>query len=158
MFRVTVNDEHVSEIESADFAEWDFLDLGNGSYSILLNNKSYNAELVELNREEKTVSLQINGRKYVVNVQTKMDLLLEKLGMSDLASNKMKDVKAPMPGLVLDIRVEAGQAVVKGDPLMVLEAMKMENVIKADGEGVVGSIDVTKGDAVEKGASLIKFS
>lgn len=158
MFRVKVNEDYVQDFESATFQDWDFLDLGNGSFNILFENKSYNAELVEINREEKTLTLQINGRKYVVSVQTKMDLLLDKLGMSDMASSKIKDLKAPMPGLVLDIRVEVGQAVQKGDPLMVLEAMKMENVIKADGEGVVGSVEVSKGDAVDKGALLIKFA
>ena len=63
-----------------------------------------------------------------------------------------------MPGLVLELNVEAGQTIAKGDPLLILEAMKMENVIKSAGEGVVEEILVKKGAAVEKGALLIKLA
>lgn len=56
----------------------------------------------------------------------------------------MDNVKAPMPGLVLDILVEAGQSVNKGDNLLILEAMKMENIIKASGNGVVKNININK--------------
>ena len=82
---------------------------------------------------------------------------LDKMGMSAGADEKMDSVKAPMPGLVLDILVEAGQAVNKGDNLLILEAMKMENIIKASGNGVVKSININKKDAVEKNQLLIEM-
>ena len=69
----------------------------------------------------------------------------------------MDNVKAPMPGLVLDILVEAGQSVNKGDNLLILEAMKMENIIKASGNGVVKNININKKDAVEKNQLLIEM-
>jgi biotin carboxyl carrier protein len=69
----------------------------------------------------------------------------------------MNTVKAPMPGLVLNIVVEPGQTVEKGDPMIILEAMKMENVIKAAGEGRVKAIKVQKGMAVDKGQLLIEL-
>ncbi|MCL4145650.1 UNVERIFIED_CONTAM: hypothetical protein GTU68_019273 [Idotea baltica] len=62
-----------------------------------------------------------------------------------------------MPGLILDILVEVGQTIQKGDQLMILEAMKMENVLKAPGEGSISSIEVSQGDSVEKNQVLIKF-
>jgi biotin carboxyl carrier protein len=62
-----------------------------------------------------------------------------------------------MPGMVLSVSVAEGQQVQKGDPLLVLEAMKMENVIKSPGEGTVKSIAVKAGAAVEKNALLIRF-
>jgi biotin carboxyl carrier protein len=62
-----------------------------------------------------------------------------------------------MPGLVLNILVSPGQAVQKGDPLIILEAMKMENVIKAAGEGHIKAINVLKGAAVEKGQLLLEL-
>ena len=62
-----------------------------------------------------------------------------------------------MPGLVLDIRVVEGDAVKKGDPILVLEAMKMENIIKSPTDGIVKKINVKKGVAVEKSQVLIHF-
>jgi len=86
-----------------------------------------------------------------------MDLLLEKMGIANLETVQVNDLKAPMPGLILDILVTPGQTVKKGDQLLILEAMKMENVLKAPGDGVVASIEVEKGKSVEKGQILINF-
>jgi pyruvate carboxylase subunit B len=66
-------------------------------------------------------------------------------------------MKAPMPGLVVRVQVEAGEQVSKGAPLIVLEAMKMENELKAAAAGVVKSIRVAPGEAVEKGQVLLEF-
>ena len=63
-------------------------------------------------------------------------------------------VKAPMPGTILDVKVQNGQAVKKGDVLVVLEAMKMENEIMAPCDGTVGSVSVRKGDSVETQALI----
>jgi biotin carboxyl carrier protein len=67
-------------------------------------------------------------------------------------------VEAPMPGTILKVVVEVGQKVKKNEPLCVLEAMKMENEIVAADEGVVASINVAKGDAVETGQLLISMN
>ena len=72
-------------------------------------------------------------------------------------TQKVTDVKAPMPGLVLGVSVEIGQEVQKGDGLLILEAMKMENVIKSVGEGIVKAIHIEQGKAVEKGQLLIEM-
>ena len=88
----------------------------------------------------------------------RFDLLLERLGMSNAAVAKVNELKAPMPGLIVDIRVQPGQAVLKGDPLLVLEAMKMENILKAPADGTVSSIKVTLRDNVQKGQVLVQFA
>ena len=62
-----------------------------------------------------------------------------------------------MPGVVVDIVVGVGDSVVKDDPLVVLEAMKMENMLKSPSDGVVKSINIKKGDTVEKNRILINF-
>lgn len=125
-------------------------------YLMMLNNKAI--PVVVSNVEgAKTFQFEIEGEKYNINLKDKYDLLLKSLGMDQLMTAKVEDIKAPMPGLVLDIKVEVGQEVKKGDALMVLEAMKMENMIKAPADGVVKSIEVEPQQAVEKNTVLIAF-
>ena len=77
--------------------------------------------------------------------------------MDNLLVTKVSDLKAPMPGLVLSIDVEVGKEVKKGDALLILEAMKMENVIKSPTDGVIKSIAVKTSQAVEKNQLLLNF-
>ena len=137
---------------------WDLAALGDGRYHILYEGRSYNAELVEADYAAKTLVLQINGRRLELQAKDRFDLLLEKMGMSAAATIKVNELKAPMPGLIVDIRVQPGQIVQKGDPLLVLEAMKMENILKAPADGTVGSIRVTLRDNVQKGQVLVQFA
>jgi biotin carboxyl carrier protein len=79
------------------------------------------------------------------------------MGMDAVAAGAVSDVKAPMPGLVLKIMVEPGQPISKGDALVILEAMKMENILKAPSDGIVKKILVTKGDKVEKNQIMVNM-
>ncbi len=130
---------------------------GVKTFHVLSNNKGYNIEVIEANYEEKALTLLVNGNKYPLTVKDGFDLLLEKLGMSAMNDQIINEIKAPMPGLVLDVKVDVGDTVEKGGSILVLEAMKMENVLKSPAEGVVKSIHINKGDAVEKNHLLITF-
>ncbi|QDK79681.1 biotin/lipoyl-binding protein [Spirosoma sp. KCTC 42546] len=136
---------------------WDLVKLSAQTFHILHQNRSYTAEVLELNAADKTVSLKINGHIYHVQLKDRFDLLLEKMGMSTLASTKINELKAPMPGLIVGISVQPGDVVNKGDSLLILEAMKMENMLKAPGEATIKTIRVGKGDRVEKGQVLVEF-
>lgn len=137
--------------------DWDIINLGNDRFHIIYQSISYQAELIEYNLEEKSFLFYINGQKQQVIVKDKFDLLLEKMGLNDLKSSKMNDIKAPMPGLILSINIKEGDEVQKGDVIMILEAMKMENILKSPGDGVVKSIVVKQGASVEKNQVLINF-
>lgn len=128
-----------------------------GNFHILQDGQAYQAELEQANFNDKTMTIKINGNKYEINIEDGYDQLVKQMGLSTAGSQKMTNVKAPMPGLVLDILVESDQAVSKGDALLILEAMKMENVLKAEGDGVVKSIEVAKGMAVDKGQIIIEM-
>ena len=136
---------------------WDIADLGAGRYHVLHEGRSYNAEIVSADYTTKDIVLKINGQRVELHAKDRFDLLLERLGMSNAAATKVNELKAPMPGLIVDIRVQPGQAVLKGDPLLVLEAMKMENILKAPTDGTVNSIKVTLRDNVQKGQVLVQF-
>ncbi len=136
---------------------WDIVRLNDKTFHILYNNRSFTAELVELDAATKTVTLSINGHPYTVQLKDRFDRLLEQMGMSGAASAKVNDIKAPMPGLIVGINVQPGDVVKKGDAVLILEAMKMENLIKAPGEGTIRAIRIAKGDRVEKNQVLIEF-
>lgn len=137
--------------------DWDLIDLGNGQFHIRHKNQSYPAEIVNIDRETKTVDLKIRGQRYSVKLREDVDLLMEKMGMTASAAGKVNTIKAPMPGLIIDLRVSDGDEVKPGDPLLILEAMKMENIIKSPGAGKVKKVKIKKGDSVEKGQVLIEF-
>jgi biotin carboxyl carrier protein len=102
--------------------------------------------------------LKINGQRIELQAKDRFDRLLDRMGLSSATVAKVNEVKAPMPGLIVDIRVQPGQAVQKGDPLLVLEAMKMENILKAPADGVVSSVKVDLRTNVTKGQVLIQFA
>jgi biotin carboxyl carrier protein len=135
----------------------DFIKINPYQYHFLYHGKSYNVEVVKLNSEEKTLILKINSVKFNLQLKDKYDELLHTLGLDNLASKKVNDVKAPMPGMVLKILVNEGQEVKKGDALLVLEAMKMENILKSPADGTIKKISAQKGIAVEKNQLLIHF-
>jgi biotin carboxyl carrier protein len=137
--------------------EWNLVKVSEGYFHILYNNKSYKAEVVKTDASTKTFHIKINGKTIPVSVKDRFDLLLEKMGMNGAASNKTIVIKAPMPGLIIDLKVKTGDSVKAGDPLLILEAMKMENIIKSPGEGIVKAIKAKKGDSVEKNQVLIEF-
>ncbi|MFT4737946.1 MAG: biotin carboxyl carrier protein [Cyclobacteriaceae bacterium] len=100
----------------------------------------------------------VNGTEVTLSVKTDLDKILEKLGMDIEAGTQISEVVAPMPGAILEICVTVGQEVKAGDKLVILEAMKMENVIKSPTDGVIAAIKIDAGTNVEKGKSMILFS
>ncbi len=143
-------------VDGKEFS-WDVAQVNESTFHVIKDSMSYNIEVLSLKPDTKEVYLKVNGTKYKYQIKDKFDELLHSLGMDNLASAKVSDLKAPMPGLVLEIDVEVGQSVEKGDSLLILEAMKMENVIKSPTEGVVKSIAINKGEAVEKNQVLLNF-
>jgi biotin carboxyl carrier protein len=127
------------------------------SWHLLHENKSYNIQVVKADMQNKAFKISVNGMEYDVKAKDDFDLLLDQMGLANLAQTKVNNIKAPMPGLVLEILVEPGQAVEKDTQLFILEAMKMENVLKSPAAGVVKKVQVTKGEAVEKNHVLLIF-
>jgi len=165
MLQIKINDRNAFSVGHEDeqwvindvTAAWDAQWQPNGLISILYNNKSYTALVEKVDTKNKELSLRINGQVYKVAIKEPIDQLLSSMGLDLKAMQKAEPVKAPMPGMILKILVEPGQQVNKGDGLIILEAMKMENILKAAGTATVKSIKCTERTAVEKGAILIEM-
>jgi biotin carboxyl carrier protein len=167
MVKATINEHHFEiDFEDKQFQkgrinnqsfDLDMIKSDDDSWHILRNGKSYNIEIIKIDQAEKRVALKINGKTANVKLTDRFDELLKSLGMDNMASKKVLELKAPMPGLVLNIVVKEGDSISKGDALLVLEAMKMENNIKSPTDGIIKKIHAVKGNAVEKNQLLISF-
>jgi len=164
MYSVTVNNKKFT-VENpgdglqvaGDLSDWDLQSIDDRTYHLIKDNLSYRLELLQIDRKEKTVTVKLNDKLATVVLKDRFDLLLEKLGMNAALSHALLDIKAPMPGLILEISVKVGDRIKKGDPVLVLEAMKMENMLKSSGEGEIKEILVEPGSSVEKNQVLIIF-
>jgi len=154
--KALVNEQFDFSFESSDF-DWNCVEVRDGQFHIIFKGQSFVADLVETNTAEKKIVIRINNNNYSVHLKDRYDELLQSLGMDGLNNQKESEIKAPMPGRVLDIMLSAGDTVVKGDGVLVLEAMKMENVIKSPTGGVIKNVAVIKNQAVEKNEVLVEF-
>lgn len=131
--------------------------LDDGGYEAVLNGNKVVADIVRIDYELKQVVLRIQNKRYTVQIKEPVDILLESLGIQTKVSKKVNNLKAPMPGLVTKLLVKEGDHVNQGEPLLILEAMKMENVFKAATDVKIKSVKVSERQAVEKGEELIAF-
>lgn len=165
MFNISVNNKFGFEIKvdkGKTFADGQeiSLDMVNGMgqhFHVLHKNKSYRGEVVSFSREEKSCIIKVNGNIYALDIKDQYDELLHRLGLDNLNKVKISELKAPMPGLVLKVLVSEGDEVKKGDNILVLEAMKMENIIKAPADVKIKSLKVKPSDKVEKNQVMVLF-
>ncbi|MFK2820126.1 acetyl-CoA carboxylase biotin carboxyl carrier protein subunit [Flavobacteriaceae sp. LMIT009] len=155
-FKVKVNDKYDFDISKDDVSKFDIVD-NKGKYHILKDSVTFNAELANNNFQKKSYSVKVNGNTYDVAISDELDKLINEMGFSTGTNKQINTVEAPMPGLILDIAVAVGQEVKEDDTMLILEAMKMENVIVSHRDGIIKSINVAKNEAVEKKQLLIEF-
>ncbi|SHJ66849.1 Biotin-requiring enzyme [Maribacter aquivivus] len=155
-YLITVNEEEL-QFNSSDVDTLDSIKVNAKNLHVLDNNSAFEVEVVHSDFLNKMMSLSINGNIYDIKLEDEYDQQVKKMGLLAVTTQKLNEVKAPMPGLIVDVMVEVGQEIVEGTPLLVLSAMKMENIILAQGEGIIKSIEVKKDDAVEKGQVIIEM-
>jgi biotin carboxyl carrier protein len=165
MLQVKVNDKYNFEVDkqgdklviNEETISPDVKQLGATTYHIINDLQSYNVEVVSFDRAEKKAEIKVNNNIYSISAKDQFDILLDKLGLSSLNATKVSEIKAPIPGMVLKVFVTEGMEVKKNDNLFILEAMKMENIIKAPADVIVKTVKIKPGDKVEKGQILMQF-
>jgi len=135
---------------------YELIPVSDNSYLLKLDSKIFELTSEKINTELYKVLLK--GNYFDVTVRTALQEKAFKLLESSAVSlHHHMNVKAPMPGLILKVRKEIGNPVEQGESVMILEAMKMENDLKAPASGVIEKIFVSEGAAVEKGVILFSI-
>jgi biotin carboxyl carrier protein len=144
------------QLTDADNITLNNIDVNN--QIILDNNKSKLVSVKGVDHELKRYQIQIDGRIYQVQISDAVDQQILKMNLKSKKSNQLKELRAPMPGLVRQVNVQVGDQVDAGDSLFILEAMKMENILKSPVNGTGSDIFVKPGESVEKNQILLSFS
>ncbi len=143
------------EVESGSGAEVRWID--RDFFELIYQGKSFQGEILDRDIENRKLRLKLNHRVFEVRKKFVLDALIAELGLDKVKVKKLKELSSPMPGRILNIQVQVGDHVEVGDPILSLEAMKMENILKSDGEGVVKNVAIEKEQVVDKGQLLIEF-
>lgn len=126
-------------------------------FTIVHNGVSFHGEVMNEDLENNTLRIKVNHRVFDLKKSGPLDSLIANMGLDKVKVRQLRELVAPMPGRIVNIAVQIGQELNLGDEILSLEAMKMENVLKAEGTGRVKSITVAKDQVVEKGSVLIEF-
>jgi biotin carboxyl carrier protein len=151
-FLVEVIDEHHISINGKTY-EVDFESVsGQPVYSLIADGKSHEAYVRESDDEWQVL---LRGRLFPVKVEDEREKRLRSAAGGGVAETGEFHLKAPMPGLVVAITVEEGQEIKKGQVLLILESMKMQNELKSPRDGIVNRIKVRAGESVEQKQALL---
>jgi biotin carboxyl carrier protein len=149
---IEILDEHQITVDGVKY-EIDFESVSEQTvYSLLANNKSYEALV---NESEDGWLVLLHGSQYVLLVEDERERRLRSSLGGGPPQNVDFHLRAPMPGLIVTVPVSEGQTVDKGDILVVLESMKMQNQLKSPRPGKVSRVQVKPGDRVEQRDTLL---
>jgi biotin carboxyl carrier protein len=135
----------------------DLIQVSATRFNLIKEHQSVNATLISASATGKTQVIELEGETFAIEIKDELDQELEKMGFGLAANRQVKEIKAPMPGLVLDIAVTDGQEVNQGDKILILGAMKMENSILIHSAARIKKVAVVAGQAVEKGQVLVEL-
>jgi len=156
-YKLSVNNSNSFEFTESDLEKLDAVRVEKSKFHVLNDSKPYQVEIISTDFIAKKYTVKVNNNTYEVAISNPLDELIKSMGIERGKTKVVNAIKAPMPGLILEISVEVGQTVKENDPLLILEAMKMENSFLSPRDGIIKSIAVVKGNAVDKGQLLIEF-
>jgi biotin carboxyl carrier protein len=156
-YKVNVNDTFHFDLEKESVSQLDAVSVETNKFHVLHENTPYQAEIVTSDFLQKSYTVKVNNNTYTVAISNPLDILIKEMGFETGLAKQVNFIKAPMPGLILEISVVVGQTVKENDNLIILGAMKMENSFLSPRDGVIKTISVLMGDAVDKGQLLIEF-
>lgn len=134
---------------------YELIELNDSTYRLRIDQKIYDISSTKIENNKYVFSLKGYTFELVVMtaLQEKASKVIEQTGLS----SKVREIKAPMPGMILKLKKKTGDEIQSGESVIILEAMKMENDIKSPSNGVIKNIYISEGAAVEKGAKLFSI-
>lgn len=126
-------------------------------FNLIKDHRSVNAHLLETDITGKRVKIEVDGETFDIEIKDTLDQMLDQMGFNSASTKHIKEVKAPMPGMVLEVSVTEGQQVKEGERLLILSAMKMENSILIHADATIKKVKVSAGQAVDKGQVLVEL-
>lgn len=150
-------DGRVEQVAPGLEESWDWKQLASGVFDVRMGNRNVRIERMDGPDLKGNITVRVNGVVQTLQVLNQQQLLLESMGMTAGAETQEKHIESPMPGKILQVMVSPGAEVGEGDSLLVLEAMKMENVIRAPRAGIIEEVQARVGEAVEKAAVLVTY-
>jgi len=149
---IKIIDDSIAEIDGV-VVKYKLINIDNKSMLLKINNKLYESAILTHSNEESVVS--VNGASILTKIRTSLEeKAFQLISFSKSNTNNKIEVKSPMPGLVLKVKKQKGESIKKGEAVLILEAMKMENEIKSPADGILEEIFVKEGTAIEKNISL----
>ena len=155
-YKAIIDDFEIA-LSRRDLQDINLAQLNGKHYHLIHDHNSKMIYLDSVDLIKKKIKLFIDEKPFEIRIENPLDLKIKDMGLQSSESQQLQHLKAPMPGLVLDVMVIPDQEVNIGDPLLILEAMKMENIIKAPRNGMIKAVHVSKGASVDKGAILIEI-
>lgn len=135
----------------------DLFKISPKEFHLIYNHRSARGKLLNCEVQCKNQVLEVDGVSYNISIKDELEQMLDDMGYSAVSNKHIKEIKAPMPGLVLEVNVAEGQQVVQGEKVLILVAMKMENSILVHADATIKRIVVKAGQAVEKGQVLVEL-
>ncbi len=145
------------EFSQDDLDAVDFVRHNSDEFNLIRNYRSATAKLIEEGSSEKRMKLEVEGESFEVEIKDSLDQMLDSMGFDAAEGKHLREIKAPMPGLVINVAVKEGQEVMVGERVLILEAMKMENSILIHANATIKKILVKAGQAVDKGQVLVEL-
>ena len=164
MAKVKVNGhEHLIEVDDRKVmvngkeTQIDIHKIDKENYHLIYDGKSILVKVDNIDLQHQVISLEINGKEFKSHLVSTIEETIDRIAQSGKLTLGQQKIISPMPGLIQKIQCSEGQSIKKGEALVVLNAMKMENIIKAPENGEVIKVFVKEGEQVEKGKVLIQF-
>tara|TARA_B110000046_G_scaffold171492_1_gene192395 strand:- start:1557 stop:2042 length:486 start_codon:yes stop_codon:yes gene_type:complete len=147
------------DLSQTDVDKFKVLEINYTKKEIILSNgsKKFECKILKENVIDQSYIVRTNGEISTIRLIKQVEKTIEKLGIQKENQKNINVLKAPMPGLILDVVIKESEFVKKGDPVIILEAMKMENILSSPVDGIVKEIKVNPQQTVEKNNILIKF-